>query len=423
MENKKITYNSLFAGAGGLSEGLISSVYIPVAHVEMDADACNTLRTRACYHFLKQINKLDNYYDYLNSKINREELYELVPRSIIDSVIHETMCDSSMESIYKRIDRIKKLAGIGNIDLVIGGPPCQTYSNVGRSRKCMDNDPRNELYKFYCKVLEKYNPEMFVFENVPGLLTAGKGKYIESIKNEFRSIGYDSEDDIVEASGFGVLQNRKRIIIIGWKRGSRHAYPVLENQTHHFQVNDILSDLSKIGPGQSSNLYRKKEYSAYLRSNGIRTDDDILTWHIARNLTDRDRSIYRIAIREWVSNQRRLKYSDLPDELSTHKNKHGFQDRFKVVAGDLPTSHTITAHISKDGHYYIHPDINQSRSITVREAARIQSFQDNYYFEGSRTAVFKQIGNAVPPLMAKGIAEALIKEFRQEKTGGWIGSD
>ena len=124
--------------------------------------------------------------------------------------------------------------------------------------------------------------------------------------------------------------------------------------------------------------------------------------------------IYKRAIELWNNEQKRLKYSDLPNELITHKNIDGFLDRFKIVAADLPTSHTMMAHISKDGHYYIHPDMAQARSITVREAARIQSFPDNFYFEMSRTSAFTQIGNAVPPLMAKAIATAIREQFCKE---------
>ena len=129
---------------------------------------------------------------------------------------------------------------------------------------------------------------------------------------------------------------------------------------------------------------------------------------------ERDRDIYRLAIKSWKKNHSRLKYTEIPKELATHSNRTSFLDRFKVVADDLPAAHTLVAHISKDGHYYIHPDLKQARSISVREAARIQSFPDDFYFEGSRTAVFIQIGNAVPPLLAKNIAEALKVQFEGE---------
>lgn len=411
MKKKKVTFIDLFSGAGGLSEGFICAGYSPIAHVETNKDACYTLKTRACYHYLKKKRQLDKYYDYLKSEISRNELYALVPKDVIDSVINETMAESSMESIYKQIDKAMKAMKIDHVDLIIGGPPCQAYSLVGRSRKFMDNDPRNDLYKLYCKVLERYKPEIFVFENVPGLITAGEGKYLKSIQDTFKAAGYEIEYEIVNALNFGVLQRRKRIILIGWKLNSGHAYPLFENKGVACYINDILSDLPRIQAGQSSKQYRNKELSDYLKNNGIRTGDDILTWQVARSHIDRDINIYRMVIQAWNDKHGRLKYSDLPENLSTHKNKSGFLDRYKVVAADLATSHTMMAHIAKDGHYYIHPDLKQARSITVREAARIQSFPDNYFFEGSRTAAFIQIGNAVPPLMAKGIAESLAKEF------------
>jgi DNA (cytosine-5)-methyltransferase 1 len=407
----KITYIDLFAGAGGLSEGFSNVGFEPIAHVEMSADACKTLKTRACYYYLKEENKLALYYDYLAGKITKDQLYELVPQSVLDSVICETMSDDTMESIYKQINKLMEQTNVLHVDLVIGGPPCQAYSQVGRSRKCMDNDPRNKLYKHYFQALEKYKPTMFVFENVPGLITAGGGCYLKDIFAEFKSLGYELDYKIVDAFDFGVLQKRQRIILIGWEKDSGHSYPGLEKVTGEYTVQDILQDLPDIQPGQSSDKYKAQRINGYLSATGIRNENDILTWHVARTNINRDRDIYRRAIEAWNNGQKRLKYSELPSELITHKNISGFLDRFKVVAADLTASHTMMAHISKDGHYYIHPDINQARSITVREAARIQSFPDDFYFEGSRTSAFIQIGNAVPPLMAKAIATALFKQF------------
>jgi DNA (cytosine-5)-methyltransferase 1 len=183
-------------------------------------------------------------------------------------------------------------------------------------------------------------------------------------------------------------------------------------------VNDILEDLPAIYPGQSAAHYRTDKPSQYLIDTGIRTESDILTHHCARTNKPRDIEIYKKVIELWNDGHQRLNYNDLPDELKTHKNRASFLDRFKVVEGDEPCCHTMLAHISKDGHYFIHPDLAQHRSITVREAARIQSFPDNYFFEGPRTAQFTQIGNAVPPLMAKGIADGIMQELRQEENNG-----
>lgn len=410
-----ITFIDLFAGAGGLSEGFVDAGYIPIAHVEMNSDACNTLRTRACYRYLKSKNQLDIYNDYLKNKITQEEFYGLAPQIITDSVINIIMSENTMEKIYHRIDSVMRRKKLTRADLIIGGPPCQAYSQVGRSRKCMDNDPRNELYKLYCKVLERYTPEMFVFENVPGLLTAGEGIYLKRIERSFKKSGYEIDYKIINAMDFGVLQKRQRIILIGWKTGANHIYPSFKQKKTFACVNDIFNDLSQIQAGESSYQYRSSNFSDYLKKNNIRHQNDILTWHVARSHIERDKEIYKQAIKAWNGNQRRIKYTDLPDDLCTHKNKTGFLDRYKVVASDLPASHTLMAHISKDGHYYIHPDLKQARSITVREAARIQSFPDSYFFEGSRTSAFTQIGNAVPPLMAKGIAEALFHECFNKK--------
>ena len=410
-----MNYIDLFAGAGGLSEGFTSIGFHPIAHVEMNYDACQTLKTRAVYYYLKQNGKLDEYKKYLCGEILKDELYDLVPEIVLQSVIHQTMSAENMPALFELIDALKTEQHIDQVDLIVGGPPCQAYSLVGRAVKSdnMVGDPRNYLYKLYIEVLKKYTPTMFVFENVPGLLTANGGQYFEDMKKAFKAAGYTIDHAVLNAKSFDVLQDRRRVILIGWKKDLHYKYPSFVEKTPAYKVADLLSDLPKIQSGESNNSYATKKFSAYLETTGIRKKDDILTWHVARPHISRDRKIYKEVITAWVKDKKRIKYTDLPEELCTHRNRTAFLDRFKVVASDLPTCHTMMAHISKDGHYFIHPDIDQERSITVREAARIQSFPDDFYFEGSRTAAFTQVGNAVPPLMAKGIAEK-IKEMLEK---------
>lgn len=406
-----MNYIDLFAGAGGLSEGFLQAGYTPVAHIEMNSDAAQTLKTRVCYHYLKQNNNLAPYRRYQRGQITRTQLYALVPDVLLDSVINEAISEDSISGIFEIVD---ELLGEEVVDVIIGGPPCQAYSLVGRAKGTGGNDDhRNYLYRLYCRFLKKYQPKMFVFENVPGLLSANDGVYFNNIKHTLRAAGYRIEIKELNAKDFGVLQSRRRLIIIGWRSDLDCFYPEFDTVQHNFTVNDILSDLPSIQAGEENNHYRVGRINPYLTQYGIRQPRDVLTFHVARTHIERDRTIYRTAINLWNENHRRLKYTDLPSELITHKNTTSFLDRFKVVEGDMSACHTMLAHISKDGHYFIHPDINQARSLTVREAARIQSFPDNYYFEGSRTAAFTQIGNAVPPIMAKVIAERLAEQLRQ----------
>lgn len=407
--NIVVNYIDLFAGAGGLSEGFSANRFNAVAHVEMNQDACFTLKTRICYYFLKRNNKQDIYRKYLKKEISRNELYSFVPKKLINSVINETMSKDNMTNIFRKIDESLRERKIKKVDLIVGGPPCQAYSLVGRAVKenNMIGDPRNYLYQLYIKVLKQYQPKMFVFENVPGLLTANNGKYFSDMKKEFIKAGYKIDYRVLNAIDFGVLQNRRRVILIGWKKNLNVKYPEFDTVKNEFKIESILSDLPFVLAGQENNTYSSDTYSDYLKKTKIRKPTDVLTWHIARPHIDRDKKIYKKAIEAWENNHQRIKYTDLPEELCTHKNRTAFLDRFKVVAADLTYCHTMMAHIAKDGHYFIHPDKKQLRSITVREAARIQSFPDDFYFEGSRTAAFTQIGNAVPPLMAYGIAKRI----------------
>lgn len=393
-----MNYIDLFAGAGGLSEGFIRAGFNPIAHVEMNKDACDTLKTRTAFHYLKENSQINTYYDYLKGKISRQELWDKIPQNLIESVINKEISTITLPSIFEKIDN--ELVD-NQVDLVIGGPPCQAYSVAGRARKNMEDDPRNHLYLHYVKFLERYNPKMFVFENVPGILSASNGIYLDKIFEAVRDAGYELEKSVLNAKNFGVLQDRKRVIIIGWKKELDFKYPNFEDKENNFEIlKHLFSDLPKIKSGQGEwnvSKYAQKT-NPYLESTGIRNGIDFTTQHIARYNNENDLEIYRMSVELWLSNNKRLNYKDLPERLIKHKNRETFQNRFQVVNHE-GVSHTVVAHIAMDGHYYIHPDISQNRSITVREAARIQSFPDDYFFESSRTAAFKQIGNAVPVLI------------------------
>jgi DNA (cytosine-5)-methyltransferase 1 len=408
--SNKLNYIDLFTGAGGLSEGFIKAGYSPLAHVEMDEAACYTLKTRTAYYYLKSIKKDDVYVQYLKGEIDRATLYSKIPEEKMNAVINKPISGENNKEIFRRIDNLLN----GNkVDLIIGGPPCQAYSLVGRARSKdgMESDPRNHLYLQYAKYLKKYDPKVFVFENVLGLRSADGGGYFKKMLHTFNSFGYEVNDFVFNARDFGVLQNRKRIILIGHKRELNLAIPdFLSKKQETYLVQSIFEDLPKIKAGEGLDKYCNyaKPTNEYLNESGIRNGIDILTQHVSRPHTEQDKEIYRIAIKE-LKEGTRLNYTSLPERLKTHNNRHSFFDRFKVVDPTAGSAQTVVAHIAKDGHYYIHPDINQNRSISVREAARLQSFPDDYYFEGvkeerNRTAAFKQIGNAVPMLMAQSIA-------------------
>lgn len=399
----------LFSGAGGLTEGFIRAGYNVIAHVEKEFPASLTLKTRIAYHYLKNNDSLDIYYSYIENKISREKLYSYVPQRLLDSVINKEINDDTIDDIYKQIDSLK---GNKKIDIIIGGPPCQAYSLIGRaaSKSKMVGDTRKYLYKQYLKFLEKYQPKLFVFENVRGMLSSkdeNGNNIFEKIVAEMKELGYSVDYKLLDAKDFGVPQSRKRVIIIGWKSNLNFKYPNFEKINNNITINELFADLPKIKAGEIINFKRIKTKKEILNKLHLLDDNSgILSQHISRPNNINDLKIYEIAAKLAEENKI-LKYTDLPSSLINHKNLKSFLDRFKVVNGK-GISHTMVAHISKDGHHYIHPDITQNRSITVREAARIQTFPDSYYFENSRTSAFTQIGNAVPPLMAEIIAKKLL---------------
>jgi DNA (cytosine-5)-methyltransferase 1 len=370
-------------------------------------------------HWLVQNNREEIYIKYLNNLISREQLYGSVPKNILSSIINAEIGENALPGIFSKINEI---SGENKIDLIIGGPPCQAYSLVGRSRNInkMVGDKRNYLYTYYAEFLKKYKPEYFIFENVTGLLSAKdeRGRFhLDNMKVIFDQAGYHVEEKILSATDYGVLQSRKRIILTGRLNERPFQYPDPSKWApERVRVKEIFSDLPSLqsGKGNITPCRMKKYKKNYLYDAGIRNDVFPVTWHQARPNKEQDLEIYRLAVELWNKEKRRLDYNMLPERLKTHHNRESFTDRFKVVAANLKYSHTVVAHIEKDGHYYIHPDIKQNRSITPREAARLQTFPDDFYFETEsgipgRTAAFRQIGNAVPVLMAERIANKLLE--------------
>jgi DNA (cytosine-5)-methyltransferase 1 len=399
-------YIDLFSGASGLSEGFIRQGFLPIAHVEFDKAACFTLKTRVAFHYLSGAGKEDLYYSYIKGDISRDQLYALIPQALLNSVIHAEIGKEN-KRIFQTID---DFLGENSVDLIIGGPPCQAYSKIGRAvLKNKKDDHRTTLYIQYGRFLKKYRPKIFVFENVPGILNAAKGQYFKNLQKYYKRLGYRVEAKLLNAYDYGVVQNRIRVIIIGWQKDLIFNYPEIPSVNKKYFRDDIFYDLPAIKPGESSRVHNyTNTINEYLQKTSIRNGVDFVSQHITRLHNIRDLAIYRLAINKLKKNIR-LKNNQIPDDMRTQKNITDFLDRFKVVGRE---PHTMIAHIAKDGHHFIHPDIKQLRSISVREAARIQSFPDDYYFEGiiedqSRSAAFRQIGNAVPPLLSATIAKAI----------------
>jgi DNA (cytosine-5)-methyltransferase 1 len=448
--HRKLLALDLFSGAGGLTEGFARNKFDIIAHVEKDYWACETLRTRLLFHELEAQGNLDPYWSYCSQR--RDQRLKAMDRSmlinaigleranlILDCVIQETFGIPenppgavSAEMVIEIIQ--KKYPIVDRVDLIIGGPPCQAYSLVGRGRMKENalSDSRNYLFRYYVQMVDKYKPEIFIMENVPGIITAHQGAILSSIRSDFKDIGYefytgmnkDDKDNVLDARDYGVPQKRKRMIMIGAKSRSRlpmDIYRTLYSKRYpesslmngeNISTIDVIGDLPVIQNGQGVNnldeypvlTMHPSKYQTQMRnsSNGVMN-------HIARPHSPNDLAIYRIAIDESLKGNK-INYCDYPEEYRTHKNLASFADRYKVHTGEA-TPHTIVAHLSKDGHYNIHPDITQCRSFTVREAARVQSFPDNYKFEGPRTAQYVQVGNAVPPLLSQAIANAVLQVF------------
>jgi DNA (cytosine-5)-methyltransferase 1 len=509
----RIPIIDLFAGPGGLGEGFSAYAeksgakrFHVALSVEKDALAHQTLELRAFFRATKTSAARKAYYKVVRGELNRESLFTAFPNEAA-TARSEAWHKELAEGTHKQVaDRVKTAVGGADISILIGGPPCQAYSLVGRARNAGNphyrpqDDDRHTLYQEYLRVLSKQWPAVFVMENVKGLLSAryrDEGMFqriINDLQDPLKALSsiprtassqryrlvpvsqslaaqYESFSDHIDVSQFvvrcerhGIPQKRHRLILVGVREDLFSRKPLALSEKPERTTHEALSDLPRLrsglsSPGDSSKLWiqtlqegLKEDWFTELALkdprvtcsmaaavskaceekndrgsefiSGTPTPEIAADWfldaklagfanHSARAHIADDLKRYLFAAAHAHVHGRAPTLRDFPDTLlPEHQNarrsiKAGvFVDRFRVQLANEPST-TVTSHISKDGHYYIHYDPSQCRSMTVREAARLQTFPDNYLFCGPRTAQYHQVGNAVPPLLAGQLAEAI----------------
>lgn len=411
-KNKKLTFIDLFAGCGGLSEGFImSGKYDALAHVEWEIPMVSTLRSR-----------LHKKWGHSEEEAFKRVLHFDIQKT--DELINgdwstETKGSFGKTNHKKVIDNgLKGLVGKRKVDLVIGGPPCQAYSVAGRAqdKNSMKEDYRNYLFESFIKVVDEFQPNVFVFENVPGILSAcpGNKKVTERIFESFNQHGYDikTPDElknvVLSASDFGVPQKRNRVIIVGVKRGFKTEN--INLKSIYSEINKQKIEIPKTLRSSIGHLPKFKPSNKIIVLNGrkysyIPTDKDkfIEENHKPRFHNERDIKIFK----EWVS--KNMNKRPMVERIKFYNNivgRNSKHAKYRSLEWDKP-SQTIVAHLYKDGLMFIHPDADQARTITVKEAALIQSFPNDFEFLENMGYNYKMIGNAVPPLMAEKIAIAI----------------
>ncbi|KMJ57117.1 DNA methyltransferase [Bacillus sp. LL01] len=398
-----MNFIDIFAGCGGLSEGFKQNPhYTMLGAVEWEKPQVNNLRKHLKNNY--KMNDADER--VIHFDIQRTE-------ELINGWDNDVEYDSHVG--------LDALIGDTNVDLIIGGPPCQAYSVAGRIRdgNGMRNDYRNFLFESYMKLVRHYQPNIFVFENVPGILSArpnGETLVTDLIRDEIINSGYEIADDLksfaqFDLSEYGVPQKRKRVIIIGVRKGYKNN---IQEALHQFYldilpqyrenirtVQDAISNLPSIIPAESDYILNGKRYSHVFKNN--------IPNHIPRYHNRRDINTFKILCEDIEAGTNQYITTHALKELYTKITGHKSNiHKYHVLRWNQP-SNTIPAHLYKDGLRHIHPDSTQSRSITVREAARLQTFPDDYKFISSLGDNYKMIGNAVPPLFAEKLASALVE--------------
>lgn len=377
-DRKAPTYADFFCGAGGLSWGFHRSGYkVSLAN---DIQEC-------C---------VDTY------SFNHPE----IPEKHVVS-----------DDINNILNNIEDLSRFKKIDVVIGGPPCQGFSMANRQR--IIDDPRNYLYKSFVNSISILNPKFFVMENVKGMLNAK-----EQIIDDFNKIGYNATAHILNANNFGVPQNRERVIFIGNNIGvdNERIFNLIFNSSAKFKktdMNDAIKNLPKLkaktipnsteieneDSGYTFSLYEIKR-NKYVNLINENRPQYILFNHKARYNNSRDIEIFsRLNPGENSADPK------IADIMPYKRREKIFKDKYYKLELDKPCK-TITAHMKYDCNMYIHP--SQARGLTPREAARIQSYPDDYYFRGSYTKTYMQVGNSVPPLLGEAIAKAIKTIIEEE---------
>ncbi|MFC4770611.1 DNA cytosine methyltransferase [Enterococcus hermanniensis] len=402
----EIKYLDLFAGAGGLTEGFMQAEnYKEVAAVEWLKPQVDTLRHRMKTRWGYE--EADE--SILHFDIQRED-------ELFNGWSDAKFGDSRGLDYF-----VNKSNGI---DMVIGGPPCQAYSVAGRVRdeNGMQDDYRNYLFEHYLSVVSRYQPKLFVFENVPGMLSAQPGgrKVTDLVKSGFKSIGYEILDDlkraVINAKDYGVPQSRKRVVLVGVHVDSVDNPENIQNYLEDFYstilpslrckkettVQEAIGDLQKFVPIRDEESHKNRiAYEPVVDSGAS------LSGQKPRYQNLRDIGIFHMLAKDLEEGTGI--YSDSKALSKVYEEKVGSSSpihRYHVLKPDKPST-TIIAHLYKDGNRFIHYDSAQSRTITPREAARLQSFPDDFEFVGSQGATYQMIGNAVPPKLAEALAQAV----------------